>query len=119
MCYKSISANAVKFIKSEEFEDIVHTDSTAFIIYPYNLNPSGEPITFFGGVMAIKFKLPAPYEEYAELFDENPDLTAHTPHDHVIDIELGKDSPYQPIYNLSVKELKVLKNYIETSLEKG
>ncbi|KAK2789106.1 hypothetical protein FQN52_006369 [Onygenales sp. PD_12] len=94
MCYKSISANAVEFIKPEEFKDVVHTGSITFIIHPCNLNLSGEPVMFFGGITVTKFKLPAPYEEYVELFDENSDLAAHTPHDHAINIELGKDPPY-------------------------
>ncbi|KAK2796082.1 hypothetical protein FQN52_000056 [Onygenales sp. PD_12] len=87
-------ANAVEFMEPEEFEDVVCTGSTAFIIHPCDLDPSGKPIAFFGGVTATEFKLPVPYEEYMELFDENPDLAVHAPHNHVIDIELGKDPPY-------------------------
>ena len=38
---------------------------------------------------------------------------------HAIDLKSGKQSPYHPIYNLSKTELKILREYIESSLKKS
>jgi hypothetical protein len=67
-------------------------------------------------------QIPVEYKEYEELFREAPRheaLPQHQPWDHVIPIEKGKSPPFGPIYQLSEKELKVLKEYIDENLEKG
>ena len=46
-------------------------------------------------------------------------LMAHSEHDHAIDIEPGKTPPNMPIYNLSARELEILKEYLETAQDKG
>ena len=38
---------------------------------------------------------------------------------HPIDLTEGKEPPYMPIYNLSQKELEVLRKYLEENLRKG
>ena len=62
------------------------------------------------------------YKEYKQLFQEGPKneaLPKHQPWDHVIPMEEGKSPPFGPIYQLSEKELKVLKEYIDDNLQKG
>jgi transposase InsO family protein len=46
-------------------------------------------------------------------------LRAHGDHDHAIDIEEGKTIPNLPIYNLSRRELDILREYLDTAQEKG
>jgi hypothetical protein len=39
--------------------------------------------------------------------------------DYAIELEDGKMPPYMPIYNLSQRELAILREYLDSSLEKG
>ena len=63
-------------------------------------------------------QLPSKYAEYADVFSEaNANmLLAGGPYDHPIDLE-GRQPPYGPIYNLSEKELKTLREYLQDSLQ--
>ena len=66
--------------------------------------------------------IPVEYKEYEQLFREGPKneaLPKHQPWDHVIPLVEEKSPPFGPIYQLSEKELKVLKEYIDDNLAKG
>ena len=66
--------------------------------------------------------IPIVYKDFKELFLEEKGieaLPAHQPWDHSIPIEPGKDVPFGPIYQMSEKELQVLREYIDTNLKKG
>ena len=58
------------------------------------------------------------YAEYTDMFSEaNANmLLAGRPYDHAIDLEGGQPL-YRPIYNLSEKELKILHEYLQDSLQ--
>ena len=43
-------------------------------------------------------------------------LPEHRPYDCPIDLQLGKEPPWGPIYNLSPTELEVLREYIDENL---
>jgi RNase H-like domain found in reverse transcriptase/Reverse transcriptase (RNA-dependent DNA polymerase)/Integrase zinc binding domain/Chromo (CHRromatin Organisation MOdifier) domain len=67
-------------------------------------------------------KIPTEYKKYELLFQEGPRneaLPKHQPWDHTIPIEKGRIPTFGPIYQLSEKELAVLKDYIDVNLEKG
>ena len=62
--------------------------------------------------------------EYADFEDVASETNAgilapHEAHDHDIVLQPGTTPPHRPIYNLSENELKVLREYIETALNKG
>jgi hypothetical protein len=66
-------------------------------------------------------RLPAEYEAYADVFSEAeavkfPNVTRV---EHSISVEEGAEVPYSSIYSLSANELRVLREYIESSLKKG
>ncbi|KFY32643.1 hypothetical protein V493_00008 [Pseudogymnoascus sp. VKM F-4281 (FW-2241)] len=66
--------------------------------------------------------IPVEYKEYEQLFRKAPiseALPKHQTWDHVIPIEEGKSPPFGPLYQLSEKELKVLKEYIDDNLKTG
>lgn len=65
--------------------------------------------------------VPEQYREYMDLFtdEEGKMLPKHQPWDHVIPLEEGKEPTYGPMYNLSQRELEVLKDYIDTNLRRG
>jgi hypothetical protein len=67
-------------------------------------------------------QIPAAYKEYESLFREAPAneaLPKHQPWDHEIPIEPGKTPPFGPLYQMSEKELGVLKKFIDENLAKG
>jgi hypothetical protein len=64
-------------------------------------------------------EIPSEYLEFSDVFFENEarQLPKHEPHDHAIETK-ENPSMSDPIYNLSLIELKVLKSYIEDNLTK-
>jgi RNase H-like domain found in reverse transcriptase/Reverse transcriptase (RNA-dependent DNA polymerase)/Integrase zinc binding domain/Chromo (CHRromatin Organisation MOdifier) domain len=72
---------------------------------------------------SVSKQIPIAYKEYQSLFREAPLDERALPEsklwDHEIPIEPGKTPPFGPIYQLSEKELGVLKDYIEENLKKG
>jgi len=58
--------------------------------------------------------------EYEDVFDAEQAgvLPAHSQFEHAIELE-GGQPPYGPLYNLSVKELEVLRDYLDNALAKG
>jgi hypothetical protein len=70
---------------------------------------STEPIT-----------LPPKYKEYAKVFskEETAKFLDSTRVEHSILVEEGVEVPYGPIYSLNTNELRVLREYIKSSLAK-
>ena len=65
--------------------------------------------------------LPPKYRDFADVFDKLKanTLPEHRHYDCPIDIQLGKEPPSGPIYNLLPSELEALRNYIEEHLANG
>jgi hypothetical protein len=64
--------------------------------------------------------LPDELKEFEDVFslEAAGELPTHNKYEHVIELE-GGEPPYGPLYNLSEKELEVLRKYLEDSLSKG
>ena len=69
----------------------------------------------------ISLKLLPQYRDYADIFSEEKInvLPEHTEYDHCIDLIPGSDLPKNHIYPLTVKELQVLKEYINEMEKSG
>jgi RNase H-like domain found in reverse transcriptase/Reverse transcriptase (RNA-dependent DNA polymerase)/Integrase zinc binding domain/Retroviral aspartyl protease len=65
--------------------------------------------------------LPEAYAKFASLFEDREigTLPPHRPYDHTIPLEPDKTAPFGPLYSLSEKELKALRDYIDENLKKG
>ena len=65
--------------------------------------------------------LPEAYAKFASLFEDREvgTLPPHRIYDHTIPLEPGATAPFGPLYNLSEKELKALREYIDENLKKG
>jgi transposase InsO family protein len=66
--------------------------------------------------------IPDIYRQYARMFEEElteKALPEHKPWDHEIKLQEGKTPTFERIYQLSEKELKVLREYITENLKKG
>ena len=66
-------------------------------------------------------KLPNSLKDYLDVFSTNnaKKLAPHHDIDLAIELQLGKNPPYRPIYPLSPRELAALKEFLEENLEKG
>ena len=65
--------------------------------------------------------LPPQLKEVSDVFsyEEAGKLPQHYWGDHAIDLEEGQEALYGPLYNLSAKELEVLREYLDDALAKG
>jgi hypothetical protein len=72
-------------------------------------------------VTEMKVHVPEEYHDFVDVFSKAKAsvLAPHRPYDHRIDFAEGTTAPYGPIYPLSEKELKLLKDYIDEHLAKG
>ena len=66
-------------------------------------------------------KLPKEHHEFATLFsrEEFNKLPSHRPYNHTIPLLSDKESPKDPLYNMSRDELLVLQKYLKKHLFKG
>lgn len=66
-------------------------------------------------------RVPNALREYADVFDSEAakTLPPFKSSDHAIPLMEGKEPPYGPLYNLSARELQVLREYLEDALAKG
>ncbi|KAG9939811.1 hypothetical protein KCU85_g10054, partial [Aureobasidium melanogenum] len=66
--------------------------------------------------------IPEQYKKWKRLFQEEENANAlprHQPWDHEIRLEPGKQPTFGPIYALSEKELKTLREYLDENLARG
>jgi hypothetical protein len=64
--------------------------------------------------------LPFCYQDFEDVFAEPPSGVSDAVRTvHAIDLEKGAKVPYGPIYPLSEKELRVLREYLHDSMAKG
>ena len=96
------------------------------------------PIGFLGSVMYIpevgpdstrinlaqsadEPRIPSALSDFEDVFslEEAATLPQNRDTDHAIEIEEGKQPPYGPLYNLSPRELRILREYLKEALNKG
>jgi len=72
------------------------------------------------GSAQIAEQLPAEFCEFANVFTYEDITNLKRPKGvkHAIDLKSRRKPPFQPLYNLLVKELAVLKDYLETGSER-
>ena len=66
-------------------------------------------------------ELPKEFAAFADVFASDAQAKPQRPTgaEHAIELEEGKKPPFQPLYNLSNKELEVLREYLATALKNG
>lgn len=86
-------------------------------------SPTYEPplARILSASVAPEPRIPDALSDYHDVFDTNRARTLPSlkETDHTIDVIEGKEPPYGPLYTLSERELKVLREYLEDALEKG
>ena len=90
---------------------------------------AGEVVGYIYSIIDLKeshstktnYKLPYKFSKYQDIFlEEKADqLSKYGPADLTIKTINNKAPPFRPLYNLSTKELKVLRDYIHTNLLRG
>jgi len=70
---------------------------------------------------APEVRVPDALNAYQDVFSAEAAsiLPSHRATDHKIKVQEGKEPPYGPLYNLSERELEVLRDYLKDALEKG
>ena len=67
-------------------------------------------------------EVPVEYSDHSNIFstENTAELSENTGiNKHAIELEKGKQPPFEPIYSLGLVELKTLKTYIKTNLANG
>ena len=61
------------------------------------------------------------YGQYIDVFDAQKAgvLPEHHPMEHKIEVEVGKEPRWSPVYPLGEPKLKALREYLDSSLKKG
>ena len=98
----------------EGFAESLQTESRVFALLIAGVMPSRQD----DGSLPV---LPSQLKKFSDAFstEEAGKLPQHHWGDHAIDLEEGQEVPYGPLYNLSVKELEVLREYLDDALAKG
>ena len=109
----------ITLLTAEEAMRQITKGNVGYVITP-RLLKEGEPVAVFGAT-AVATELPDYLKDFGDVFSEREAsvLSKDMDVEHAIDLEPGKQPPYRPIYNLSEKELKVLREYLDSSMAKG
>ena len=96
-------------VKPKKLEKILQ-HRTAYAIMPETLQRNADEVS----------TIPPEHHEYLDVFSEEKanELPAMSNKTHSIETN-RQEPPYGPIYALSAKELEVLREYLDSSLEKG
>ena len=104
-------------VSRDEIWDICEKDGVQeFLLDIEKLDRAG---TVVGSVTEVTNEIPSKYSDFHDVFskDNAQKLPEHGPQDHAIDTE-GKQPPFGPIYNLSLTELQILREYLDEYLAK-
>lgn len=106
----------VDVVDADQF--YVETESAQ--VYSVQTRPS-DVSSRIGTISARQTPIPEMYEQYADVFDDQKAgvLPEHHPMEHKIEMEAGKEPPWSPVYPLGEPELKALREYLDSSLDKG
>ena len=113
-----IRPQKIEVLNARKFAKAVKREAYVFLLTAY-------PTTDGRRVAAITTNgtatLPRKYRDLLRVFSTEAAgiLPDHHTMEHRIDLEPGSQPPYGPVYALSERELEVLREYLDTSLEKG
>lgn len=91
------------------------------MLLPQGVGSKRDADVTLGAMREEGIELPEVYQNFSDVFEE-PEagvFDEETKTRHSIPVQEGETVPYGPIYPLSREELRVLREYIESSLEKG
>jgi hypothetical protein len=92
-----------------------------YVLFITSINSMWSDSVELNSVETEEVRLPSKYKAYADVFSESktikfPDFTRV---EYSILIKEGVKVPFNPIYSLLATKLKILRAYIESSLEKS
>ncbi|GAB7336849.1 hypothetical protein MBLNU13_g00019t1 [Cladosporium sp. NU13] len=118
-----LRADEFELVDVEQAEKALRTEGgRAFVVGWVHVTAAGSrPVVRIRTVEAEELTVPGALQEYADVFNNDSAgvLPSHRTTDHVIELQAGKEPPYGPLYNLSARELEVLREYIKKELELG
>ena len=122
-CYSDVKVEGAEELSAEEFTQLALTEKNVRIAYitPADPQVKTETCFFVGLVSKTSASVQKEIKKFTDVFSEEG--AASLPRDarvqHRIEIEPGKQVPYGPIYALSQNELRILREYLETSMANG
>lgn len=123
--WRDEDAPHIAIITAEEFLEELGVGRSAYVMLPIGLTSDpADPVPTSSlqvSDVSAEATLHEYYSEYAHLGSEEQadTLPNHSEYDHAIDLLPGTVPPHRPIYNMSQTELKTLREYIDTTLQKG
>ena len=110
--------------KKEVAKVALDEKSKTFIVYVVSLNLTlgihPDRAAKIASLSAKEVRIPDKYSDFDNVFSEEKALVLpkhNGLNENAIDLENGKQPPYEPIYSLGPVELEILKIYIETYLK--
>ena len=99
----------INLLTAKKFRKEIKRSSTLYYVIMRAITPLKEQ------------KLPEELSDFADICDTASAgvLPKHHPMEHHIDLEKGAIPPWEPVYPLSESELEVLREYLDTSEQKG
>jgi transposase InsO family protein len=109
----------IKLLTADEAMRQIVKGNVGYVITP-RLLKHGQVMAVFGASAGVT-ELPDYLKDFEDVFSEQEAsvLADDMEVEHAIDLEPGKQPPYRAIYNLSEKELKILRDYLDSALAKG
>ena len=115
--YRKSHASLAEEVPAEEFRKGLAEDTTVYVFYGH---PAEVPrrsydendITIYS--VGTELTLPSEYEDFEDVFSkkECETVPGSTRVTHIIDLEEGTEPPFGPIYSLSERELRILRDYL-------
>ena len=69
----------------------------------------------------LSWQLPDEFKDFEDVFnmEQAGTLPTYGENEHAIKVQDGVEPPFGPLYNLSAKELEVLREYLDAAMAKG
>jgi hypothetical protein len=123
--YREVSSMSdVELINSHKLDRLLRKGNSAYIVGRIPAGKELDPVLMVAGARVSTPEIPINLRDFADVFSEKgptveKSLHIMQDHDHAIDLFPGKEPPHKPLYNLSEKELSILREYLDTAMEKG
>jgi len=109
-----IESNALSIETPEQFEKSMMGEPAVYAVIVSAVQTSKQ-------TEGESHAIPLYLQEFTDVFDNEAAATIaeNKETDHAIDLLPDSDAPYIPLYNMSAKELLLLREYLDSSLQKG
>jgi predicted aspartyl protease len=115
-------ATKFRMVNAAEVEEAIKAEDSAVVLAAWiTWDACGGQAVTVKSVSATDVVIPPALQSHTDVFnnDSAAMLPTHKTTDHAINLIDGKEPPYGPLYNLSARELEVLREYLDKELKLG